>query len=764
MVVWNIPLIALAGTLVLAALAPVVALRLGRATGYVLAAGYAFVAALVASQVPALARGEVVSSSVAWVPSLGVRFTLTLDALSALFALLVLGVGALVMAYSARYLRLMETHATFYVLLSLFAASMLGLVLAHDLILLFVFWELTSITSFFLIGGTGGGRVQAARAFLVTGLGGLALFAGFVLLGVAAGTFDLGAILADPAAVRDHAFAPAIMGLVLVGAFTKSAQVPFHFWLPGAMVAPTPVSTYLHAATMVKAGIYLLARLSPIFAGEPAWVYTIVLTGGITAVLGAALALKQHDLKALLAYSTVSQLGFITALVGVGTPAALAAAMVHTLAHAAYKATLFMVVGVIDREAGSRDIRVLSGLRRMMPITATITGIAGLSMAGVPPLLGFVSKESAFAAFLDAPGTAWLPPLAAALAVGASVMTFAYGARIFDGAFGGPPRQWLYEPKRSFIAPAAVTAAASIVLGLWVGALDGFVGRAAGVATGGTASAGLALWHGFTPELWLSAATIGVGFTLYLARRSVDRVLFTLEGGLDGARVFDRIQAGVFALGRLAARPFSSGAPGVHVGIATAAALAAGTAAWRISDRPVGPIPASSAADWVVLVVLAMAAFGAARASKRLAAVALLGLAGFLVATLYVLLGAPDLALTQVLVEMLTVTLVVLVFRALPGTFRRVSLARRGVAALAAVVVGATATIVTAGTLGRREPSDAAAFFLEAAPAEAGGRNVVNTILVDFRALDTLGEITVLAVAAIGVYALVRARRGERDR
>ena len=383
-----------------------------------------------------------------------------------------------------------------YTLLTAFGAAMLGLVLAGDISCCSCSGSSRACCRSSLIGGSGHAQAKAAaaRAFLVTGLGGLALFAGLVLMGLAAGTSDIALILSDPGRVSGSAAGPSILALVLAGAFTKSAQFPFHFWLPGAMVAPTPVSTYLHSATMVKAGIYLVVRMTPLFdVPDGPWRPLIVIVGLVTALVGALLALKQHDLKELLAYSTVSQLGFLVALAGVGTFAALAAMAAHLLAHALYKSTLFMAVSIIDREAGSRDIRELTGLRKAMPLTASVTALAAMSMAGLPPLLGFVTKEEAFIAFLDAPGPNWLAPLAAGVAAASASLTFAYGARIFDGAFEGPLTQKLYEPRRSFLVPAALTALAGLGLGLFVGRLDGPVSAVAATATGAPGHVHLAL-------------------------------------------------------------------------------------------------------------------------------------------------------------------------------------------------------------------------------------------------------------------------------
>ncbi len=729
--------------------------------GYVLMVVYLAGGAALLFHLPTILGGGRITFSAPWIPGLGLRFSLVLDGLSLVFALVVLGIGAAVMAYTPRYLGAHGAHGPLLGLLTAFAGSMLGLVLAGDAFLLFAFWELTSVISFLLIGGKGdeAARSAATRALLVTALGGLLMLAGLVLMSVASGTTDLDGILAHPGRVTADARGAAVLALLLVGAFTKSAQVPFHFWLPGAMVAPTPVSTYLHAATMVKAGIYLLARFAPLYAGREPWTYVIILTGLTTAVYGAATALKQHDLKLLLAYSTVSQLGFLMALVGVGTFPALAAAIVHTFAHALYKSTLFMVVGIVDREAGSRDIRELSGLRRAMPLTAVVTGMAGLSMAGIPPFLGFVSKEEAFGAFLREPGPAWLRPAASTLATIAAVMTFAYGLRIFSGAFGGPLQQRLREPALSFLAPAAVTAVLGALLGPAVSGLNPILERAAESATGRGGSVKLALWHGFTPALGLSTITILGGGLLYLVRDRVDRLGDRLRAPTSGSAIFDASHRGLLRFGERVARLSLPVSTAGYVAWIIAGAALPGILAWVAwGPEVVGRSPRSSPLEWILVLAVASAALGLIWARARVAAIATAGALGFLVALFFALLGGPDLAITQLLVETLTVVLAVLVLRRLPARFARVSRRRRLGAICGAVAVGTVAALATAVFTGRRELSDVGAYLLRAAPETAGGRNVVNTILVDFRALDTLGEITVVAVAALGAAALVLAR------
>lgn len=760
-----LPALVLLALLTLALFAPVLSARWGRNTGYPLAAAFAGGAMAFGWQGPGILAGDRVEVTLPWVPQLGLRLSFALDGLSLLFALLVLGVGALVMSYCARYFPEDSSHGRTFGLLTAFAASMLGLVLAGDVLLLFVFWELTSICSFFLIGGGGQHAAKpATRAFLVTGAGGLALFAAVILITVAAGTSDLHTILADPARVTGSGYALAIGTLLVLAAFTKSAQLPFHFWLPGAMVAATPISAYLHAATMVKAGIYLLMRFSPVFAGSPVWSDTLIGVGLATAMYGAGVALKQHDLKALLAYSTVSQLGWLVALVGVGTPAALAAGALHTVSHALFKASLFMLVGVIDKEAGSRDIRELSGLRRVMPVTAGVTGLAGLSMAGVPPLVGFVSKEESFSAFL-AVSPSWLGSVCGALALTAAVLTFSYGWRIFAGAFAGPVRQpALYEPAAAFLAPGAVAAVAGLVLGLAVGALDPLLDRVVQDTLLRPGNPQLALWHGINPALGLSAATMGIGSGLFLIRDRVDRYLQSVALRWSGPDLFDRAHAWLLRSGARVAQPGGTSSITAHLAVpVVAVAGAAGglvTVAWH--QRSWEAVPeATQPVDWLVAAVLAAAVLALMTAGSRLAAVALLGVVGFVLAVWYLLLGAPDLALTQLLVETLTVVIAVLVLRLLPSRFPAASAGRRLLVGGLSLATGGAAAAGTYLMAGRREISPVGEYYLRESVPETGGTNAVNTILVDFRGLDTLGEITVLGVVGLGLGVLLHARTAE---
>ncbi|MFH0241260.1 hydrogen gas-evolving membrane-bound hydrogenase subunit E [Streptomyces sp. HK10] len=742
----------------LALLAIVLDRRLGRDTGYALAVGFLVVAAVLTPAASTALDGGAVTFSRTWIdsPGISVSFTLRMDGLTTLFCLLVLGVGALIMAYCPRYLPATGKHGRTYLLLTLFGGAMLGLVLAGDLLLLFVFWEMTTVASFFLI-GTGGAKAAkpAVRALLVTGLGGLALLVAMVLLGIAAGSTDLAGVLRSREEVLDSPLSPAVAALLILAAFTKSAQVPFQFWLPGAMVAITPVSAYLHAATMVKAGIYLLLRFSALYSGQTGWSVCLMGVGLLTAVLGAAQALREHDLKAMLAHSTVSQLGLLVAAIGVGTTVALAAAILHTFAHALFKATLFMIVGVIDRQAGSRDIRELSGLMRIMPVTATLAGLAGLSMAGVLPMIGFVSKESLFQGFAGADVFPGAGVVAAALAVTASVLTFAYGMRIFYGAFAGPMLQRrLHEPSWAFIAPAAVAAVAGAVLGPAVSVLDPLMRQAVRNAEPWAVPPYFAFWHGLSPELFLSALTIASGLVLFSARDRVDRTLQRLPRP-DGAAAFDRIHSAVLGAGAVVGRPDRSDSTAAFLARPVAALVVLGCVGVFAADGP--GIRAGTLSDpvaWSVLTLLAVAVAALARTRSALAALALLGAVGLIVAVWFLLVGAPDVALTLLLVEVLTSMTAAFVLSGLSPRFPR---PRRGAGAAAALAVaaGLVAALGTLALTGGRGLSPAGAYFLEAAEPETGGRNVVNTILVDFRGLDTLGEASVLAAAALGLLLLL---------
>ena len=745
-----------------AAVVPLLSRSMGRATGYPLAGVFLLAAGLLLVDAPDVLAGAVIEQSWSWVPSLGVDFTLRLNGLALLFSMLVLGVGALVMSYAPQYLSPDHDHGRLYAILAAFATAMLGVVLAGDLVLLVVFWELTTLCSFLLIAGRGTtGSRPATRALFVTAGGGLALLGAVVLLVVRTGSSDIATVLAEAPGALSPSELSIVGVLVMLAAFTKSAQLPFHFWLPGAMVAITPVSAYLHAATLVKAGIYLLLLFSPLFANTPGWHLTLMGVGLSTAVFGAYQALKQNDLKALLAYSTVSQLGLMVALVGVGTAASLAAATVLVAAHALFKATLFMLVGIIDREAGSRDIRQLSGLWRVMPVTAGLTALAAMSMAGLPPLVGFVAKEEAFYAFLGtgqaqwAQGGPWSGSVAAGVAVLGAALTLAYSARIIAGTFAGPLLQTsLYEPPALFLAPAAVPAILGLVLGLVPFVLNDVVTRAV-VDTGFTGTeADLALWHGFSLALGLSATAIGLGIALHLRRnRLADLANWEAPDQL-GPDVFDRGWDAVLRFGARVGRTSHVATAGTHLVGVLVLLLGLAGMAWLVIPDLTPTVPGiAQPGDWLVLAVLIPAVLALARVRDGLAALVLAGVIGVTLSAWLMLLGAPDVALTLLLVEILTVVVAAPVLAGLPDRAApRVSPAH----ALSAAAVGVLTALLVVVLTGRRERSAVSEYFLAEAEDATGGSNVVNTILVDFRGLDTLGEIVVLAAAALGLVVAVR--------
>jgi multicomponent Na+:H+ antiporter subunit A len=753
----------------LAAVAPGLHRRLGRRSGWAFALLPAGVTAYLTLLVGPVSAGEVARVGYPWVPDLGVSLSFRLDGLGLLFGLLIAGIGALVLVYAADYLGDDPQAGRFYALLLLFMGSMLGLVLADNLFALFVFWELTSVSSFLLIGykhDRPAARAAAWQALLVTGGGGLALLAGFLLLGSAGGSYELSDLLARGDAVRGHGLYLPVFVLVLVGAGTKSAQFPFHFWLPGAMAAPTPVSAYLHSATMVKAGVYLLARLHPVLGGTPEWHAGVAAVGAVTMVTAGVLAVTRSDLKQVLAYSTVSALGTLVLLLGVGTPGAVTAAVVFLLAHALYKGALFMAAGAVEHEAGTRDVRELGGLRRAMPVTAAAAVLAGLALVGLGPFLSFIGKEALFEAVSAAPGGAAVLAPAAVVAGGLFV---AVAGLVAYRPFFGPQREALGSAREApaglWLGPA-VLAAAGVAAGVRPALLAGpLVSPAVAAVLGKPYPVELALWHGVNPALVMSLISVALGVAVYLLRPRVGRAL----GG--GGRLLDYgPEAGyglaVRGLDRAAAATTAVVQSGyLRFYIFTVLAAAAGLTGYALVGRA-GP---AAPGDWRdvrfyeagLLAVVAAAALMAVGVRSYITAIAALGVVGYGVAVVFVMFGAPDLAMTQFLVETLTLILFLQVFarrRSTPDRSRRPARARDAALAVAAgALMGALVLVATAEQFG----PPISRFFAERSLPDAHGRNVVNVILVDFRGLDTLGEITVLAAAGVGVYALLRLRLGE---
>ncbi|ASO21647.1 multicomponent Na+:H+ antiporter subunit A [Actinoalloteichus hoggarensis] len=731
---------------------------LGRAAGWPIAAVFAALTVVVAAQGHhVLVEGGTLEFSRPWMPAIGVNLELRMDGLGWLFTMLVLAVGALIIAYSTRYFP-PGRRGGFYFLMTAFATAMAGLVLADDLVLLFVFWELTTICSFYLIGLSGpSANRPAVRTFIVTALGGLALLTAVVLLIVRTGTSSLSAVLSDTSWMQDSGFATVIALLVMLAVFTKSAQFPFHYWLPDAMAASTPVSAYLHAATMVKAGVYVAMRFSAAFGEFGVWNIGLISVGLLTALIGAVFALQRHDLKELAAYSTVSQLGFLIMVIGIGTPAALIAAAVHTVAHALFKSALFMTVGVIDRQAGTRDIRRLSGLRSAMPVTAIVASLAALSMAGIPPFLGFVSKETLFDALLEAPGPAWVGPAVGVGAVIAAAFTFAYAFRFVVGVFGGPPNE--SSPREAgvwFLAAPAVAVVGGLVLGLGAPWLNPLADRVAVDAAPGSGHAYLSLWHGFNAALLMSAVAIGLGALLAWRSAAGEALAGRRFLPVSGTAVFEMLHRGVIALGVRVGDLTRGDSPARHmampivlIGVLTAVVAAANL------DFESFTAPTSRRLDWFLVVLVVAAVLAATITRSRLAGLVLVGVAGFTVALWFLFLGAFDVALTQVMVEILTVVVAVLVLRRLPRRFHRATRRRTVLTAAIAIGAGLSAGLAAYLMTGRRELSQAAEYFLSQVEEDTGGTNVVNTILVDYRAMDTMGELTVLGVAGLVIISVL---------
>lgn len=702
-----------------------------------------------------------------WLSELGLEITVRVDALSGVMLAIVAGIGVLVLLYAAAYVE-DDDHTAVRRLgggLTGFAAAMTGLVVVDDLLSLYVFWELTSIASYVLIGTHDveeEARAAAQQALLVTAAGGLAMLAGFVLIGQAAGTFRISAILAEP---PTGAVAAGGFLLTLAGVFTKSAQVPFHGWLPAAMAAPTPASTYLHSATMVKAGVYLAARLAPaavVVTGL--WQPLVVGVGLVTLVHGAAMALGQYDLKRLLAYGTISQLGLMVALFGAGIPALAAAGLAVLVAHALYKASLFMFVGAVDHATGSRDIRELPSIRGL-PALFGVGLAAAASMAGLPPLLGYVAKEAALEELLHA-GLGSLPVVA--FVVGAA-LTVAYSGWFALGGLGGSRAAGQgapaagsspHRPATALVAAPGLLAAGSVVVGVLPFLLDGALPPAAeATAAGAGEAAHLSLWHGLTPALGLTAASVAAGGILAVWRRRWTRTP-RLPGIPTAERAFQGVVAGGVRLASRVTRIVQHGSLPLYLAVIALTAVVLPAGAVLGAELGLGALDLDGTAlQTAVAALMVLAALGMAVTRVRLGAVVLLGVVGLGMTTLFVMQGAPDLALTQLTVEVLGLLVFVLVLGRLPGRFR---LPRWRLGSAARIVIATTVGVVVAGLTvlasAVRHPSPMSSEYIARALPEAGGHNIVNTILVDFRALDTLGEITVLTVVAFGVASLVAAR------
>ncbi|MCH8551422.1 MAG: monovalent cation/H+ antiporter subunit A [Natronospirillum sp.] len=726
---------------------------------------------LLLSQASRVFAGEVQVVRWNWIPELGLELAFRLDGLSFLFCLLILAIGLLVILYGRYYLAETDPMGKFFGLLLLFMGAMLGVVTASNLLLLVLFWELTSLSSFLLISywnGRSDARRGARMALTVTGAGGLAMLAGVLILGHVVGSFDLDVVLASGDLIREHAWYPVILVLILLGIFTKSAQFPFHFWLPHAMSAPTPVSSYLHSATMVKAGVFLLARLYPALSGTELWFILVSMVGLITMTLGAVTALFKHDLKGLLAYSTISHLGLVTLLFGLDTRLAVVAALFHIMNHATFKASLFMAVGIVDHETGTRDMRVLSGLGKYMPMTAMLGLIAAGAMAGVPLLNGFLSTEMFLGEAVAQQvlgGWSWVIPVVAVLA---KVFSVAYSIRFIHSVFYGPEPTELPKPPHE--APFFMRAPILILVGLCllVGIAPGLIIGPLLAAAAETTLAGpipyysLAIWHGWNLPLLMSILAMVLGTMAYL---NFHRLLGLWER-LPAINAMDAFEDFVHDVVIVRARQFTglleNGSLQHYLSLLIlGTVVVAATGLWGLEsirgDVPLSPIDPPSVA--IALIMMVTAVYSAIWHHERIAALMFLSVVGLGMALVFARFSAPDLALTQLSVEIVTIVLLMLILFLLPPKSPNDStyghLVRDGIVATSA----GTGVGVLAYAVLTRPQETISDYFIQNSVSGGGGTNVVNVILVDFRGFDTFGEITVMAIAAIGIFGLLDGMR-----
>jgi len=713
--------------------------------------------------------GETLIQSWSWIPAIGLEFAFRLDGLALLFAILILGIGLLVIIYARYYLSAKDCMGRFFAYLLMFMGSMLGIVLSENLLQLLVFWELTSLSSFLLISywqHRKDAREGAVMALVITGGGGLSLLAGVLLLGNIVGSYNLSDVLAAGDLVRSHELYLPVLVLILIGVFTKSAQFPFHFWLPHAMAAPTPVSAYLHSATMVKAGIFLLARFFPVLSGTAEWSWLVGGAGLITLLLGAYMALFKHDIKGLLAYSTISHLGLITLLFGFGVQLAAVAAIFHIINHATFKASLFMVAGIIDHETGSRDMRKLNGLFKYMPHTAVLAIIASSAMAGVPLLNGFLSKEMFFEQTLMATSETaliWVVPVLVTLA---AIFAVAYSLRfIHDVFFNGEPidlPKTPHEPPRFMKIPVDLL----VLLCLAVGIIPMIVvAPILEVAVASSLQAAppkysLAIWHGFNIPLMMSILALVLGVVVYMFRERLFAWHERRIADLDARIIYHFIFNSITKLANSITRSFDKGSLQNAIAWIIGTAFVAGMIGFMSVSSPVlGPrelLPIDGVSMLAAVVIIIASMMTVILHQQRLVAVVMVGVVGLIVSLIFVKFSAPDLALTQLSVEIVTIVLLLLALYFLPQTSpKEISRLRISRDVFISVISGVGVMILSMAVM-TRDFTPISDFFIANAVPGGGGTNVVNVILVDFRGTDTLGEIVVLALAGLGIYALLQ--------
>ena len=750
-------LLALLGVTV--ASAPLLSRLLGRNAGWVLA-----LPLIIATVMAVSVYDGMHTESVPWIPSLGVDFNIRLDGLSFVFLLLVLVIGAGVLMYSTRYLH--HKDSAFYFFITGFAAAMALLVTTDNVFVFYVAWEMTTLCSFFLIGNSGvKGHQPAIRTLLVTVLGGLLLLAATIIMAVSTGTLQLSEIIASDYWADNPGVLTAVAMLIAGAAFTKSAQFPFQAWLPDSMVAIAPVSAYLHAAAMVKAGIYLILRYSPLLGEVAIWNVLLIVSGLFTAAFGAMTAVTRDDLKELLAYSTMSQLGLLVATVGIGTDAALTAAIVHTIAHACFKAALFMSVGIVEHESGTRSYSELRVIRTNMPVTKTLVVIAATSMAGIPLLFGFVSKEGLIEAALAAPFGDHINVIITAGVVLTSMFTFVYSFKYIIGVFGARKNaeveKHVAEAAPSFWIIPALLAALTLALGLYPGAVDGLVDDAALAATGADQHVHLAIWHGFNMALGMSALIIVVGTVLVLNRDQLFRAMSVFGAPVTGLYVVEFLRQGIIDTGNkyfTAATGTTSMRRHLVLPLLGVVALTV-IGIFTLNDLPEVIGERAWAIDWIFVLLVAMGCIATVMAKSRLTVVVVVSIAGFGMCLWFYILGAADVANTQLTVEILTVCVLVLILHRLPDHFTPDTRRSHFWSIVLSVAVGVSTMLAVLALTGRREISDVSEYFLRETEELTGGSNIVNVILVEFRAFDTLGELTVLGVAGIAIAVLLSNNR-----
>jgi multicomponent Na+:H+ antiporter subunit A len=719
-----------------------------------------------------IVSGNVIKEATNWIPSLGINFTFLLDGLSLTFVLIITLIGTAVFLYAGSYMKEYEHTGRFYLYIGVFMTSMIGLVLSDNMITLFVFWEMTSISSYLLIGFNHhkeSSRKSALQALLVTGGGGLALMAGLILLSQVSGSFEISALYDMHSTIVGSNLYPAIVIFILLGAFTKSAQFPFHFWLPNAMEAPTPVSAYLHSATMVKAGIYLIARFNHAIGGTVIWQDTILVAGTITMVIAALLAFKQTDLKKLLAYSTLSVLGTLTMLLGIGSNLAIKAFFIFLVAHSLYKGTLFLVAGTLDHETGTRDVSVLSGLRKYLPVTMTAALLASFSMMGIIPLVGFIGKETVYSSILEVENFRFFLLALAVISNAFVVMvTILVGIKPFFGNLLPTPKLPHEAPIKMLIGPLVLS-----VFGLLSGMFPNlFIQKLLDQSTISILAEELGitvkLWHGFNFVLLLSFVTLSLGISIYYFRKQIIQALdnIFLTKFIKPSYWYERLLNGTLSFARLQTKVLQNGYLRYYIIFIILTTLGlAGFTLFRIPGLDSLEINLDlTIYELIIALIIIASTILVITSDSRLKAIVALGVVGFAMGIIFILYSAPDLALTTIAIETLTVILFVLVLYKLP---KYLKLSKPGSKIRDAIIAGSvgifmtfTVLIVTAGEM----QSELKKYFADASLPEGKGRNIVNVILVDFRAIDTLGEISVLAVAAIGVYALLKLRLKEEDK